>query len=60
MINKLKKSGEWKVHLIMKVNFMSSKDNDDKQLMHSNSNNIKNETNKIINNFLNHCLIDIS
>ena len=26
---------EWKIHLTMSVNFMSWKDNDDKQLMHS-------------------------
>ena len=40
MIDELKKSGEWKIHLTMKVNFMPSKDNEDKQLVHSKSNNI--------------------
>ena len=40
MIDELKKSGELKIHLTMKVNFMRSKDNDDKQLVHSKSNNI--------------------
>ena len=29
MIDELKKSGEWKIHLTMKVNFMLSKDDDD-------------------------------
>ena len=29
MIDELKKSGEWKIHLTMKVNFMPSKDDDD-------------------------------
>ena len=35
MIDELKRSGELKTHFTMKVNFMLSKDNDDKQLMHS-------------------------
>lgn len=35
MIDKFKKLGEWKIHLTMEVNFMSSKDNDDKRIMHS-------------------------
>ena len=29
MIDELKKSGEWEIHLTMKVNFMPSKDDDD-------------------------------
>ena len=37
MINDLKRSGEWKVHLTMKMNFMSLKDRDAKCLMHSKS-----------------------
>ena len=37
MIDKFKKLGEWKIH---KVNFMSSKDNDDKRKMHSKNDNI--------------------
>ena len=41
MIDELKKSGEWKIHLTMKINFVSSKDNDDKQFMHSKSDNIE-------------------
>ena len=35
--NKFKKSGKWKIILRMDVNFKSSKDNDDKQLMYSKS-----------------------
>ena len=31
MIDKLIKSGEWKINLTTKINFLSSKDNDDKQ-----------------------------
>ena len=53
MIDELKKSGEWKIHLTMKVNFTPSKDNDDKQLAHSKSNSITimsgNKTDEIIN-----------
>ena len=35
--NKFKKSGKWKITLRIDVNFKSSKDNDDKQLMYSKS-----------------------
>ena len=55
MIDELKKSGEWKIHLTMKVNFMPSKDDDDddKQWAHSKSNNITimggNKTDEIVN-----------
>ena len=31
MIDKLIKSGEWKINLTTKINFLSSKGNDDKQ-----------------------------
>ena len=31
VIDELKKSDKWRIHLKMKVNFMPSKDNDDKQ-----------------------------
>ena len=41
MIDKLTKSSEWKIHLTMKVNFKVSKDNVDKQLMHSKRDNIE-------------------
>ena len=40
MMVKLEKSGEWKIHLTMKIYFISSKDNDAKQLMHLKSDNI--------------------
>ena len=51
MISKVKKSGGWKIHLTMKINVIPSKVNDDKQLMHSKSDNkeivISNKTNEI-------------
>ena len=37
----LQKSGTWKVQLTIAVNFISSKDNDEKQMMHSKSDNIE-------------------
>ena len=37
----LQESGTWKVQLIIAVNFISSKDNDEKQVMHSQSDNIE-------------------
>ena len=37
MINDLKRSGQWKIILIMKMNFTSSKDSNKKCLMHSKS-----------------------
>ena len=37
MINDLKQSGEWKIHVTMKMNFMSSKENEKNRLMHSKS-----------------------
>ena len=53
MIDELKKSGEWKIHLTMKVNFTPSKDNDYKKFAHSKSSNITimggNKTDEIIN-----------
>ena len=52
MIDRFKKLGEWKIQLIMNVNFISSKDSDDKQLMYFKSDNIeimiRNETNEIM------------
>ena len=53
MIDELKKSGEWKINLTLKVNFMPSKDDDDdKQWAHWKSNNITimggNKTDEII------------
>ena len=53
MINELKILGESKIHLTMKVNFMSSKDNGDKQFMDAKSGNIEiiivNKADDIIN-----------
>ena len=53
MIDELKRSGELKTHFTMKVNFMLSKDNDDKQLMHSQSDSVEfmigSKTDEIIN-----------
>ena len=53
MIDEIKKSGEWEIHLTIKVNCMSSKDNDDKRLMHPQSDNIEimigSKTDEIIN-----------
>ena len=39
MISDLKKSGEWKIHLTMKMNFMSSKYSNEKRLMYPKSDN---------------------
>ena len=39
MIDEVKKLGEWKIHLTMKVNFILLKDNVNKQLIHSESDN---------------------
>ena len=36
-IDSLKKPGKWKVPITIAINFMSSKDNDEKLLMHSKS-----------------------
>ena len=41
IIINLQKSGTWKVQLTNAVNFISSKDNDEEQLMHSRSDNIE-------------------
>ena len=35
MINNLKISAEWKIHLTMRINFRLSEDINDKHLMHS-------------------------
>ena len=51
-MNDLKTQGEWKIQLTIAINFLSSKDNNEKRNMHSKSNNKKvmigNETNEII------------
>ena len=53
MIDDLKASSKQKIHLIMKINLVSSINNDDKQLMHSKSDNIEiiigNKTDQVIN-----------
>ena len=48
----LRRSDEWKIHLTMKINFMSSKGSNGKLLMHFKSDNkeimIGNDTNELI------------
>ena len=41
MINDLKISSEWKIHLTLKINFMPSKDNNKIHLMYSKSDNVE-------------------
>ena len=41
IINILKKSGTWKIQLIMAINFILSIDNDEEHVMHSKSDNIE-------------------
>ena len=53
MINNHKAHGEWKIQLIMRINFISSLDTGEFRIMHSKSNNVEImsgiETNDIIN-----------
>ena len=53
MINNHKTYGEWKIQLIMRINFISSLDTDEFRIMHSKSNNVEimmgTETDDIIN-----------
>ena len=53
MINNHKTYGEWKIQLIMRINFISSLDTGEFRIMHSKSNNVENmigiETDDIIN-----------
>lgn len=55
MKEEIKNSGEWEIHLPIKVSFMSSKHNGDKRLMHPQSDNIlimiNNKTDEIISEF---------
>lgn len=55
MTEEFQKQSEQKIHLTMKITFASSRDNDYKRLMHSNSDNteimIGEETNEIIHEF---------
>ena len=50
-------SSEWKIQLIMAINFISSKDSDETRNMHRKSNNVEimmgSETDEIIKDFLN-------
>ena len=39
IINNLKKSDKWKIQLTLSISFMSSKDTDEKHIMHSKSDN---------------------
>ena len=41
MINNHKTHGEWKIQLIMQINFVSSLDTGEFRIMHSKSNNVK-------------------
>ena len=41
MINDKKKSGEWKIQLVIKINFISSKNFNDVRDMHSKSDNVE-------------------
>ena len=41
IINNLKKSDTWKNQLTIKINFISSKDNDEERVMHSKRDNIE-------------------
>lgn len=55
MKEEIKNSGEWEIHLPIKVSFMSLKHNGDKRLMHPQSDNIlimiNNKTDEIISEF---------
>ena len=63
MINNNRTYGEWKIQLIMRINFISSLDTDEFRTMHTKSDNIEImngiETNDIINELLNLLLEDI-
>ena len=63
MINNLKTSDTWKIQLAIANNFISSKDNDEEQLMHSKSDDIEilinDEEDEVIEELLNHSIIDI-
>ena len=46
IINNLKKSDPWKIHLTIAINFTFSKDNDEERVMHSKSDNKENMINE--------------
>ena len=52
IINDHKTQGEWRIHLTMTINYISSKDSDETRAMHTKSNNVEtmkgSETNEII------------
>ena len=60
LINNCKTQGEWKVQLIMAINFFTSKDSDETRIMHTKSHNIgilicdeaNNITNKLFESLL--------
>ena len=60
MINDKRKKGEWKIQLIMKINFISSKNFNDTRDVHNKSDNVEimmgAETNEIIKNLFNSLL----
>ena len=60
LINDRKKSGEWKIQLILKINFISSKNFNETRDMHSRSDNFEimmgADTNEIIRNLFNSIL----
>ena len=51
-ITNLQKSGAWKVQLTIAINFISSKDADEEQVMHSKSDNIESITYDNANDFV--------
>ena len=60
LMNDKRKKGEWKIQLIMKVNFISSQNFIDTRDMHSKSDNVEiimgNDTNEILKNLFNSLL----
>ena len=52
IINSLKKAGTWKIQLIIANNFISSIDNDEEHVLHSNNDNVEiminDEANEVI------------
>ena len=52
IIINLQKSGTWKVQLAIAINFISSKDADEEQVMHLESNNIEFMTDGNANNIV--------
>ena len=60
LMNDKRKKGEWKIQLIMKINFISSKNFIDTRDMHSKSDNVEiimdNDANEILKNLFNSLL----